>query len=154
MFKRRIMAAGWTFDTFMSEEHPRIVKQLLRRAVAFVAVVTIGAGGWAECAGWQATAEARMACCAEGSGCPGHRSESGGETTLTQVAADSCCAAGERNDAGPVAQVSAAHAVPAVVPQSSGLALRPLAQQATWRLSEPVLIHHVPRHLLLSVFLV
>ena len=58
--------------------HPRVVDLLFRRTAALVVVLTLGAAGWAECAGWQATPEARMACCLGSGDCPMHGSTESG----------------------------------------------------------------------------
>ena len=71
--------------------HPRVVELLLRRTAALVVVLTLGAAGWAECAGWQATPEARMACCSSSGDCPMHGSTepgAGSERVVTQAQAD------------------------------------------------------------------
>ena len=41
----------------------KCVELVLRRSAALVVVLAFAAAGWAECAGWQASPEARMACC-------------------------------------------------------------------------------------------
>ena len=111
------------------------------------------------CAGWLSTPEARMACCVDGIECPMHkgssdRSES--ERVLTQAQADSCCAAAEgqnSNQSNPsfvtvisAAVLGAGVVLPAVVPA--------LVLSDGWRASVPIPIAPVPRHVLLSVFLV
>ena len=111
------------------------------------------------CAGWKPTPEARMACCADGVECPMHKGNShrsGSERVLTQAQADSCCASSEGNNSnqfGPtfVAAITAAVLgdgiiLPANVPA--------LALSGAWRISAPIPIEPVPKHVLLSVFLV
>jgi hypothetical protein len=106
-----------------------------------------------------ATPEARMACCADGVECPmhkGHSHRSGSERVLTQAQADSCCAAAEgqnSNQSNPsfVAAITAAVlgvgvVLPANVPA--------LVLSDAWRTSAPIPITPVPKHVLLSVFLV
>src|SRR5688572_13110784 len=81
------------------------------------------AGNVALCAGWAATPEARMACCAEGAACPMHRPappDSHTQRVLSQAQADSCCASSERNTSSRstpsfVVAISAAVLGPAIV---------------------------------------
>jgi hypothetical protein len=134
--------------------------RLAHRLAALALTFGLMAGNAAVCAGWMPTAEARMACCADGGECPmhkgddSHRSESG--RVLTQVQADSCCASAENqhsNQSNPsyVAAITAAVlgvgvALPAHVPA--------LVLSDAWRTSAPIPIAPVPKHVLLSVFLV
>ena len=135
-----------------------MVKQVLTRAIALVAVLTITAGSWAECAGWQATPEARMACCVEGAACPMHnRAVPGSDSTaiVSQAEADSCCAASDRDDSSP----SSPNFVPAVsvatVASPVLLVVPPTrASFDLWRALAPLPGTQVPKHLLLSVFLI
>lgn len=119
-------------------------------------VLLIGANG-AVCAGWTATPAARMACCTDE--CPMHKAESDESPSphvLTQAEADACCAVSERtpsDSSSPTAIVTISAAVlgtgvvlPANVP------VRVLADG--WRTEAPAAIPPVPRHVLLSVFLV
>ena len=137
----------------------RAVRILIKRASAVILALGLLAGNAAVCAGWLATPEARMACCADGVECPMHkgssdRSES--ERVLTQAQADSCCAAAEgqnSNQSNPsfvtvisAAVLGAGVVLPAVVPA--------LVLSDGWRTSVPIPIAPVPRHVLLSVFLV
>jgi hypothetical protein len=116
-------------------------------------------GNAAVCAGWLATPEARMACCAQGGDCPMHKGDShssGSERVLTQTQADSCCASSERenpNQSNPsfVSAITAAVlgvvvVLPADVPA--------LVLSDGWRTSAPIPGAPVPKHVLLSVFLV
>ena len=141
-----------------SLQHPTDVVSVIRRLAALMSVLTLCVGNVAVCAGWQGTPEARMACCMNGPSCPMHESEShhrGSAHQVTQAQADSCCAAGERNDAatsqttfvstGTVALGVAS--VPVVV-----AAIVPALQQ--WRAYIPLPVSPVPKHLLLSVLLV
>jgi hypothetical protein len=105
------------------------------------------------------TAEARMACCADEAECPMHKGDSHrsvSERALTQVQADSCCASSESkksNQSNPsfVTAITAAVlgvgvAVPTDIPA--------LVLSDAWRASAPIPIAPVPKHVLLSVFLV
>ena len=131
----------------------------LRRLSALAIMLALAAGNAAVCAGWMPTPEARMACCAEGVECPMHKGESsrsGSARVITQAQADSCCASSERdssNQSNPTFVASITQAVlgtgvslPAVVPA------RVLSD--AWRAAAPPPTTPVPKHVLLSVFLV
>ena len=141
----------------MSEAHPRSVKLALKHAVALVAVLTISAGGWAECAGWQATAEARMACCVEGS-CPMHRSaahDSDSTNSINQAEADSCCASSDSPNPTPTGIVFAMALPPSPLVDQLFASFAPLTLlRDAARGAVPVGPSPVPKHLLLSVFLI
>lgn len=122
------------------------------------AVLALVAGNVALCAGWAATPEARMACCTDGD-CPMHKGESsksGSGRVITQAQADTCCASSEHqqsNQSAPTfasvissAVLGAGVAIPAPVPA--------LVRSDSWRIIAPIPIAPVPRHVLLSVFLV
>ena len=56
------------------------------------------------CAGWQQSAEARMACCQDEANCPMHATERHGSSTragVSQSDADRCCASAERGASTP-----------------------------------------------------
>jgi hypothetical protein len=135
------------------------VVRFVQRLSAIAMTLGLMAGNAANCAGWMPTPEARMACCADDGECPmhqgdSHRSSSG--RVLTQVQADSCCASSEgqsSNQSNPsfVAAITAAVlgvgvVLPANVPA--------LVLSDAWRRSAPIPIASVPKHVLLSVFLV
>ena len=130
-----------------------------RRISAAVLAMALTAANGAVCAGWLPTPEARMACCAEGGDCSMHKGESHGsesERVLTQAQADSCCASSEpenSNQSNPwvVTTITAAvlgvgMVLPATVPA--------LVLSDAWRTSAPLPVAPVPKHILLSVFLV
>src|SRR5436305_12986383 len=74
---------------------------LFRRLTVAAAVAALSVGNLAVCAGWEATPEARMACCQDESTCPMHKSDShssGVKHSVTQEQADDCCAGSERSD--------------------------------------------------------
>jgi hypothetical protein len=132
----------------------RFVHRLAAVALTFGLV----AGNAVICAGWQPTAEARMACCADGVECPMHRGASHSSASrrlLTQLEADGCCASAEsqRSNLSQPAFVTALTAavlgeavvLPANVPA--------LVLSDAWRTSAPIPIAPVPKHVLLSVFL-
>ena len=133
----------------------RLVHRLAALALAFGLV----AGNAAICAGWMPTPEARMACCADGAECPMHKGDShssGSTRVLTQAQADSCCASSEgksSNQSNPSSVTTITAAVlgvgivlPANVPA--------LVLSDDWRTSAPIPIAPVPKHVLLSVFIV
>ncbi|MGH2361633.1 MAG: hypothetical protein ACRDGM_13970 [bacterium] len=140
-------------------QHPRLVLTLSRRLFALALTVLLSVGNGAVCAGWAHSPEARMACCADGQDCPMHKDESRSTASnqrITQAQADACCAASEReqsNQSNPtvVAAISSAVlgtgiVVPIPVPA--------LVQSDAWRSVSPIPIRAVPKHVLLSVFLV
>ena len=131
----------------------------IRRLVALLLAVFVSAGNAAICAGWAPTPEARMECYSGDAPCPMHKGESSNEPSqhsVSQAQADSCCASSERdssNQSSPtnVASISSAvlgtgTVLPALVPA--------LVLSDGWRTFAPIQSPPVPRHLLLSVFLV
>jgi hypothetical protein len=134
------------------------VLTLSRQLFALGLAVLISVGNAAVCAGWAPTPEARMACCSN-SACPMHKGDSqssGSLRGISQAQADSCCASAEHensNQSNPtfVAAISSAVlgtgiALPATVPA--------LVLSDGWRTVAPIPTTHVPKHVLLSVFLV
>ena len=148
------------FDTIREVQHPKIVRFLTTRIAAVLIAVMLPTSAWAQCAGWQSTAQARMACCVNEGQCPmhsrnGHQSGSGAQTKMTQAEADACCGLSERSTSTPSASSHLTPIVLAVVstpvsPISPALA----TLRAGSRDSVPIVSSPVPRHLLLSVFLV
>ena len=139
--------------------HPTVVELLFRRAAALVVALTLGAAGTAECAGWQATPETRMACCLDHDVCPMHgspKSGSGSASVVTQAQADHCCAASDADDSTPSA--GAVSGSPSAALVTSPLpTLAPVttpARRDAWRAHVPLPGAHVPKHVLLSVFLI
>lgn len=131
---------------------------LLPQPIAVSAlIVFLSAGNTGLCAGWEATAEARMECCVEGS-CPMHSSsEHGSDSTraITQVDADRCCAASESPNPTPTSPIFALALPPATLVQQLFAVAAPFAP-AFDAAREPVPLASipVPKHLLLSVFLI
>jgi hypothetical protein len=133
--------------------------RFIQRLSAVFMTLALMAGNAAICAGWMPTPEARMACCADGGECPMHKSDSHRSRSgrvLTQVQADSCCASAEgqrSNQSNPsfvTAITAAVLGVGVVLPANvSALVLRDAG-----RTSAPIPISPVPKHVLLSVFLV
>jgi hypothetical protein len=140
--------------------HPKVVQLLVRRAAALVVVLAIGAAGWAECAGWQATAEARMACCSGTGPCPMHGSTapvSGARMAVTQAQADSCCAASGTEDATPSTGAFSLALSTALVRSALSIMAPVTVARASfdgWPAHVPLAVGQVPTHLLLSVFLI
>jgi hypothetical protein len=130
---------------------------LVQRLSVVVLCLALIAGNAAVCAGWASTPEARMACCADEESCPMHQGESGvSGRQLTQAQADSCCASSEReqsNSSNPTLLAVISSAV-----LGSGITLPAIAPALVisdgWRTASPIPKAAVPRHVLLSVFLV
>jgi hypothetical protein len=128
-----------------------------RRLSAALLTLALAAGQAGVCAGWMPTAEARMACCLNDGACPMHKSGPEAESTrvLTQAEADRCCAAAEQDDSAPLPSIAgfftmlaaALSPVPVLLPT-----LEPHPE--LWRAAVPLSTAHVPKHVLLSVFLV
>jgi len=125
---------------------------------ALMVIMALPGGFFAECQGWLATPEARMACCANEQECPMHKAglpSTGSHQPVSQSDADRCCATSEHGDSMPTSIKASA---------VDGLALIPirlsvdLASPATWfdnpieRVSGPPTSRS--RHVLLSVFLI
>jgi hypothetical protein len=129
-----------------------------RRLSAIAMALALLAGNAAVCAGWSASSEARMACCSEGGECPMHKGESRGTTShrvITQVQADNCCASsegGKSNQSNPtfVAAISSAVLGTGIVLPVSVPAL---VLSDGWRTAAPAPTGPIPKHVLLSVFL-
>lgn len=139
--------------------HPTVVKRLLARAAALIVALTLSTAGWAECAGWQTTPEARMACCTDSGLCPMHGSSDsspGSQRAVTQAQADSCCAASD-TDHSPASAAFSMSLSAALVPspfETLALVTAPPAALGAWRTHLPRPDSQVPRHVLLSVFLI
>jgi hypothetical protein len=136
----------------------RLLALFRRRLSALFAILALSAGNLGLCAGWMPTPEARMACCANGSGCPMHKSEpqGGAHRTLTQAEADSCCASSEDDNSSQSVPMFAALISPAVLGASVALppSVPALVLSDTWRIVTPLPAGPIPKHVLLSVFLV
>ena len=129
------------------------------RLVAVMLAVLVSAGNAAICAGWLPTPEARMECCSGEGPCPMHKGESGNEPSqhsVSQAQADSCCASSERDSSNQSSSTNVASISSAVLGTGTVLpALVPaLVLSDGWRTFVPIPSPPVPRHLLLSVFLV
>lgn len=128
-----------------------------RLAVVFL-TLALAAGQAGVCAGWLPTPEARMACCSEDGPCPMHKSDSeddGSRRVSSQAEADRCCAASERDDSTPSPTAPGfSLTLPLVLRAVPSLLPEPEPHSDVWRASVPIPTAHVPRHVLLSVFLV
>jgi hypothetical protein len=133
--------------------------RLLHRLSALLLCLGLIAGNAAICAGWAAAPEARMACCTDDGNCSMHTRESGDSGSgraLTQAQVDACCASSERKNSSPstptfVATISFAALGPGVVLPTTVPAL---VLSDEWRTVSPVPATLVPKHILLTVFLV
>ena len=100
-----------------------------------------------------------MSCCTESSDCPMHKGgapHSGGTSLVTQTQADSCCASSashHSNQSSPkfVVAISSAVLGPGIVVPATVPAL---VLSDAWRMAAPIPLAPVPKHVLLSVFLV
>jgi hypothetical protein len=129
-----------------------------RRLAALATVLALCVGNLAVCAGWQATAEARMECCKDGTSCPMHKADAHGSRSthpITQAQADTCCAASSNRTESPSAVSSFAlvnaAALPGIIRSVVPVAVHALE---AWRALVPLPVSPVPKHLLLSVLLV
>jgi len=131
---------------------------LTRRLTAIAAVLTLSIGNVAVCAGWQASPEARMACCMSGTTCPMHKSESHDHSSkhvVSQAQADTCCAASaQRRDASAAGSMFASSGAIALVPVVPVIAPVVARRAQQWRALVPLPVPSTPKHLLLSVLLV
>jgi hypothetical protein len=131
----------------------------LRRTAAFIAALALAAAGWAECGGWQASPEARMACCSTSGACPMHGSTEpgpGAKRAVTQAQADSCCAASNTDGSMPSSWALSVSVTAAAGNGPPFAAMLPPATAAaldTWRTHVPLPVARVPKHVLISVFL-
>jgi hypothetical protein len=96
----------------------------------------------------------------EGSDCPMHGSTepgAGSERVVTQAQADSCCAASGTDDSTPSAVVFSLSLSAALLPGTPS-ALAPIvalpSSFAAWRTHAALPVGQVPKHVLLSVFLI
>jgi hypothetical protein len=131
---------------------------LFRRLASTAAILTLSVGNLAVCAGWQATPEARMACCRNEAACPMHKSEShgsGSSHNVTQAQADNCCARSERTHSTTSNSTFVLSATVAFAPATMPVVTSPnVPALQEWRAFVPLPVSPVPKHLLLSVFLV
>lgn len=137
----------------------KIVPVIRRAAAVLAAFALMSLHAGAACEGWQRTPEARMACCEASARCAMH--EPPPETVghghaghHSQAGADTCCAMSEAGDTGErgvtVAPSVAAAALDAAMAVPAG---SPATAYARHRSTGPPPRGHVPKHVLLSVFL-
>jgi len=134
------------------------VFDVVRRLYALILAVALVTGQTGLCAGWLPTAEARMDCCADGS-CPMHKGEhhhTNSGSSITQAEADACCASAKEAPSGPSAPTAASAVSIAVLgPGTLTPATTPaLVLSDFWRVDAPVPLDSLPRHVLLSTFLI
>src|SRR5947208_14140894 len=85
------------FDSVQKVPDSRAVRSLLTRVAAAVVLIALPLSAWSQCAGWQSTAEARMACCAQQDQWPMHSPpKSATQKRVTKLQADTVCAHSER----------------------------------------------------------
>jgi hypothetical protein len=139
--------------------HPTRVLSFLRALVLCVLSLALLSGSLRECTGWEATPEARMACCSKDGTCPMRKKNAPDpqrQHVLTQADADSCCASSEQppsqqgGEAVALTITAAVLGAPTVLPAPTPA----LVSSDRWRTIAPVPGTPVAKHLLLSVFLV
>ena len=126
---------------------------------SFALILVLLTGNTALCAGWTATPQARMSCCADGDTCPmrkGASHTSNDKQAVSQTQADACCASSEQQQRNHSPQtyinvissavLGAGVIVPAPMPA--------LVASDAWRTAVPNPTAPIPKHVLLSVFLV
>ena len=141
-------------DTNRRQAHSIHVVVLTRRIVVMALSVVLSSPGVGLCAGWAATAEARIACCAKDGGCAMHQSAEGSATAISQADADGCCAASERDQSTPSPTFPSSVSLALVVSPISVTVPSTVVPPHVWHAFVPLPGSQVPRHLLLSVFLV
>ena len=152
------LARAGGFDRAGRIQHPTEVRVLSRRLATIAAVLTLSVGNLAVCAGWQATPEARMECCRNEATCPMHKSEShdsGSKHRITQAQADNCCSGSERTQSTNTSSTFVVSGLVALAPATMPVVTSPnVPALQEWRAFVPLPVPPVPKHLLLSVFLV
>ena len=156
---RTLAARRWIsrFDTLEPVPHPTGVLRFGNRLSVVFLTLALAAGQAGVCAGWMAAPEARMACCSDDGRCPMHKpdpEDDESKRVVSQAEADRCCAASEQDDSAPsptaptfvVTLAIALSPVPALLPE-------PESHAGISRASVPIPTAHVPKHVLLSVFL-
>lgn len=117
-------------------------------------LVTMLAAGGVPCAGWQASAEARHDCCAEGA-CPAMLGQAADHSDISQEAADRCCATSEQKDQRDGSQSPAASfAVPPQAPSNDVPHTAVVYFRCPPPDTFPTALPGAPLYVLFSVFLV
>ncbi len=134
------------------------MRSVCRAFAALAIVAAILTGNLAVCAAWQSSAVERLACCGQEPACPmhpspAHHSHAMGRTAQTD--ADTCCAASEPRRQAPTTATFSLPA-PMMLGQSALSLIVPAlaAPLGSTSADPPRSTSTVPRHLLLSVFLV
>jgi len=145
----------------MSSQLTRVSSSLMlvdmRRLAVAISVAASVLGSFASCAGWQMTAAARIACCADGT-CPMHSDDAQAQSGVTQRDADQCCTLSDR----PLSDRSRGESSASVSLVAFGLPLPTIAHtprpphDASWHrlLARGPFTAPIPTRLLLSVFLI
>jgi hypothetical protein len=128
----------------------------LRRVAVVVLATGLVAGAWRPCAGWKPTAEARMSCCIRNGACSMHKpSGNAAHAVHTQSDADACCAISDRQESQ---QPSFTVVLPPALAPLAGVFAEAPSVPIRWVDSHrppPLLASRdLPRHLLLSVFVI
>ncbi|HEU4694623.1 MAG TPA: hypothetical protein VFS23_39925 [Vicinamibacterales bacterium] len=153
--QRRLTTVNQAVLTLVDARHHHRNVLVVFRSVAAILIAVLTAGPVGLCAGWQVTAEERMACCIEGVACPMHtsaRDHAEGKRAITQAEADGCCAASEGDTSS---SAKASIVISPALPQQT--ILLPAANSSRLLIPRdpaPDRATAVPRHLLNSVFLV
>lgn len=130
-----------------------------QRLSSVALILVLISGNTALCAGWAATPQARMTCCAGRDACPmqkGKSDDSAEKHAILQTQADACCAASEQQRPNQSAQAqlgvisSAVLGVGVIVPAP----IPALVASDAWRTTVPIPTTPIPKYVLLSVFLV
>ena len=135
-------------------QHPTLVQAILTAAQVLTLSLAMVTNLVAQCTGGAVSPEARMACCKEGIACPMHGSESegSGTRTVSQAQADSCCGTSNDRQSAPASSILVA-SLPA-----PAVTLEPLPPAPPtfdrWRTPVPLDTSPVPKHVLLSTFLI
>jgi hypothetical protein len=125
------------------------------RVSALLLTLSLASSNVALCAGWMPTAEERMACCTERGACPMHSANADGSARhIGQAQADSCCAASESDESAPTASTVLSAISVAPVHTAIQRVEPPLVRFDARRPPAPLPRTSVPKHVLLSVFLV
>lgn len=137
----------------------RIVPVIRRAAAVLAAFAFISLQAGAVCEGWQSTPEARMACCETTARCAMHEPPPqtvghGHGGHHSQADADSCCAMSEPGNSGERGATFAPSVAEAALDAAAAVhAGSPATAYARHRSTGPPPRGRVPKHVLLSVFL-
>lgn len=141
------------FDTATPVHHPYWVT-ICGRAFALLLTLALTAGNIGVCAGWAASAAARMACCADDAACPMDTSVTHTHGTMSQAQADTCCAVSESQGTDSRRTVAAVDTSTALRPAFSLWQAVPAPLLRKPWIVPPRCGPGVSRHVLHSVFLV